>query len=106
MLYKKNLCPEDTFEGDGAFHFIAFYAKNRAEWVQFDIASAISGITSVALYDTLGKESIELIISQCRVRTCALSADKVKGITALKKSGMLATLENLVYFDTLSDEDK
>jgi long-chain acyl-CoA synthetase len=62
-IYKRNFCPSQTFEGDGDFNFIAFYAKNRAEWVQMDIAAIISGITSVALYDTLGKESMELILS-------------------------------------------
>lgn len=106
VLYKRDFCPTETFEGDGDFNFIAFYAKNRAEWVTMDIAAVISGVTSVALYDTLGQESMEHIMSQCKVQTMTLSADKVKTITGHKTKGNLKDLKNLIYFDALSEEDK
>jgi hypothetical protein len=52
-LYKHELCPKLQTE-EGAFRFLTLYAKNREEWCATDIATAISGITSVTLYDTLG----------------------------------------------------
>ena len=63
-------------------------------------------MTSVALYDTLGTESMEYIMSQCRVTTMVLSSDKVKVITGNKKGGNLKDLKNLIYFDPLSEADK
>ena len=106
VMYKRDMCPTEHFEGDGDFNFIGFYAKNRAEWVTMDIASVISGITSVALYDTLGTESMEHIMSQCKVQTLALSSDKVKVIAKNKSQGNLKDLKHLIYFDELSAEDK
>lgn len=104
-IYKRDLCPTDTFEGDGDFNFIAIYAKNREEWAQTDFACVMSGITSVALYDTLGKESMEHIVSQCRVRTVVLSADKIKTITSYKNDGKLATMKTIIHFDEAKEED-
>ena len=92
VMYKRDFCPTEHFEGDGDFNFIGFYAKNRAEWITMDIAAVISGVTSVALYDTLGKESMEHIMSQCKVKTLALSADKVKTIAKNKSEGALKDL--------------
>jgi len=106
VMYKREFCPTESFPGDGDFNFIAFYAKNTAEWVTFDIAAVISGVTSVALYDTLGQEAMEYIMSQCRVKTMVLSSDKVKVIAGHKKNGNLKDLKNLIYFDSLSEADK
>lgn len=84
---------------------MALYAKNRAEWCQMDLACAISGITVVTLYDTLGPSSIEFIMSQCKIETITLAADKIKNLAKMKSEGQLATLKNMIYFDTVSEED-
>ena len=70
-LHKNALCPSSSFE-EGEFKFIGLYAKNRAEWVQTDLACALSGITVVTLYDTLGKSSIEFIVGQTKIETMVL----------------------------------
>lgn len=97
VIYKRDFCPTNNFEGDGEFNFIGFYAKNREEWITMDIAAIFSGVTSVALYDTLGTESMEHIMSQCKVKTLFLSGDKIKTITKNKSEGKLRDLEVLVY---------
>ena len=58
-----NLAPKITNE-EGTFRFISLYSKNREEWAMTDIACILSGMTSVTLYDTLGKDSIEYILDQ------------------------------------------
>ena len=47
---------------EGKFRFLGLYSKNREEWVTTDIACMLNGVTSVPLYDTLGKESMEYIL--------------------------------------------
>jgi long-subunit acyl-CoA synthetase (AMP-forming) len=39
-------------------------SKNRWEMSAMDIASICQGFTQVPLYDTLGKEAVEWILSQ------------------------------------------
>jgi len=79
-----DLCPRIKTEHDGEFRFVSLYAKNRNEWLETDFACALTSITVVTLYDTLGKESIEYILNQTQVKTLVLSADKIQGIIELK----------------------
>lgn len=48
---------------------VAISAKNSADWMIFDLACCISGLTSVTLYDTLGAEATGYILNQCEVKT-------------------------------------
>ena len=50
---KHELAPKIENE-EGAFRFVALYAKNREEWVVSDFGSMLAGVTVVTLYDTLG----------------------------------------------------
>lgn len=98
------MCPKvDT--PDGTFRFISLYAKNREEWIETDLGCALTSITVVTLYDTLGKDSIEYILDQAFVKTLVLSADKIKTINELKKAGKMPLLTHLIYFDEAKPED-
>lgn len=63
------------------------------------MATAISGITSVTLYDTLGHDSIEYILNQTTMKTVVCSADKIKNITDLKAAGKLPSVTHIIYYD-------
>jgi long-chain acyl-CoA synthetase len=104
-LHKLEVCPKTHFD-EGDFKFMGLYAKNREEWCQSDLACAMSGITVVTLYDTLGKASIEFIVSQTSMASLILSADKIKLVASMRKEGMLKSLKNLIYFDEASAEDQ
>jgi long-chain acyl-CoA synthetase len=95
------LAPKITNE-EGTFRFICLYAKNREEWVTTDMACILSGLTSVTLYDTLGKESIDYILDQTQIKTVFCSADKIKNIVDLKKQGKIQTVTHIIYFDDFS----
>jgi len=95
------LAPKITNE-EGTFRFISLYAKNREEWVTTDMACILSGLTSVTLYDTLGKESIDYILDQTQIKTVFCSADKIKNIVDLKKQGKIQTVTHIIYFDDFS----
>jgi long-chain acyl-CoA synthetase len=91
---------------EGTFRFISLYSKNRQEWVETDIACILSGLTSVTLYDTLGKESIEYILDQTQIKTVFCSADKIINILDLKKQGKLPTVTHIIYFDDFSGKEQ
>ena len=63
-----------------------------------DFGCAVSGITSVCLYDTLGKESIDYILDQAKIKTVACSSDKVKTLAELKKDGKISTTTHVIFF--------
>jgi len=90
-------------EEDGKkYSFIAIYAKNRPEWIVTDIAGMISSVTSVTLYDTLGAESSEYILSQCEITTIFTSGNLVSNVLKLKKDGWAETVVNIVTYDDVS----
>jgi long-chain acyl-CoA synthetase len=101
-LIGKDLCPVSITD-EGKFRFLSIYAKNREEWLVTDFACVKAGITSVPLYDTLGKESIEYILDQCQIRTVVCSGDKVKTLCDLKRAGKISKLHTLIYFDELTE---
>lgn len=98
FLYDRKLCPKVKFE-EGEFRFISIYAKNREEWILTDLACMNAAITSVTLYDTLGKDSIEYILDQTMIKTVVCEADKVKNIIALKKERKISNVTHVIYFD-------
>ena len=87
---------------EGTFRFMSLYAKNREEWVTTDMACMISGLTSVTLYDTLGKDSIEYILEQTTIKTVFCSADKINILVELKKQGKIQALTHIIYFNEFS----
>ena len=84
---------------------MALYSKNREEWVITDLGCALTAITTVTLYDTLGKESLEFILNQTKIKTTFCSADKIKSLTDLKKEQKLPTLTHIIYFDEAKPAD-
>lgn len=71
-----------------------------------DWACIKAGITSVPIYDTLGKESIEFILDQCQIRTVVCSADKVKVLIELRKAGKIPKLHTVIFFDPLPEDSR
>lgn len=43
--------------------FIAVYGKNSLDWLVSDLAANLYGITTVAIYDTLGADSMRFILN-------------------------------------------
>ncbi|TNV82230.1 hypothetical protein FGO68_gene15799 [Halteria grandinella] len=98
-LIGKGLCPKLKFEEyENEFRTIGIYSKNREEWVISDFACMQTAITSVALYDTLGSDSMEFILNQCRIKTVICEADKVKNLINLKRDGKVPHLTDIIYF--------
>ena len=66
-----------------------------------DYAAMLTGIVSVPLYDTLGKEFADFILNESKIRTVSLSADKIYRILELKEQNKLPYLDTVIYFDEI-----
>ena len=64
-----------------------------------DLACILSGLTSVTLYDTLGAESTEYIINQCKLKTIFVESKQIRELAQMKKVGKIPTLENIIIVD-------
>jgi long-chain acyl-CoA synthetase len=82
-LMALDLCPAVQNEGVD-WRFLGIQSKNRKEWCMLNLADAHQKITTVALYDTLGKEAMRYIINQTELTTVALSNDLIKKFCDLK----------------------
>lgn len=98
---------------DRDWRFMGIQSKNRKEWVLTNVAGMFNGITSVALYDTLGPDATRFILNQTELTSISCSIDCVPKLIDMKiqdnQSGDSKThrLVNIVSFeDELTDEMK
>lgn len=88
-------------EGEGRkWKFMGCYAKNRAEWVLADLASASLGGTTIAFYDTLGPEAVEFVINQTKLTTICCAGQYLSKIILLKSQGKAKSITHLVSMDS------
>jgi len=81
---------------------IGLFSINRAEWVIGEQACYMHSFVTVPLYDTLGPEAIEFIITQAQIGTIICTADKAKLV--LDISEKLPSCKTLVIMDDASEE--
>ena len=55
------LVPQIQAEGE-TWQFMGIQAKNRREWVYIHLANMHQSVTTVAFYDTLGKEATKYML--------------------------------------------
>lgn len=84
-------------------NIVGIYSKNRVEWWTTDWACGLFGITSVPLYDTLGKENLTYCLKQTMMTTLFLSAPCMKNLLDLDDIGNLQTL---ICYDHLEEIDE
>jgi len=105
-ILSEDFAPFMEAEGNPTCRFVALYSKNREEWVTMDVACCLYGITSVALYDTLGNEAVEFIYEQTGIKTTFSSGENIQKILNNLKEGKLTGLKNVVSFDAITEEQK
>ena len=100
-----NLVPAVKHDGQ-EWRMIAIQSKNREEWGLVNIANILHSVITVGLYDTLGAESTNFIINQCQLTTIICSGDYIQRYIKMKKDGQIKSVQNLVTFDTLKDDER
>jgi long-chain acyl-CoA synthetase len=86
--------------------FIAIWAKNREEWTMTLLAGMKVRTTVFGFYDAQGPESVNMIVEQTELSTIFCSADFVKKIADMIRTGTAKTIRNVVSFDKVSEADK
>jgi long-chain acyl-CoA synthetase len=83
---------------------LGFYSVNRPEWVIGELGGHRQRLATVALYDTLGPETIEFVLNHAEVPVLLLSADKILNILQMReKLPLLKGLISMDSLDTFSD---
>ncbi|KAJ1893899.1 medium-chain fatty acid-CoA ligase faa2, partial [Coemansia sp. IMI 209127] len=81
---------------------LGMYASNRIEWILADYAGMSQNLYTVALYDTLGADSIEYIVNHAEIEMLVCSLDKIPRI--LKMREKLPQLKVIVSMDNFSED--
>lgn len=85
---------------------MGIYAKNREEWALTTIANFKNSVTTVAFYDTLGPQAVEFVISQTELTSISCAGQYVNNLLKLKKEGKAKSVENIISFDAVTDDQK
>ncbi|KAJ2077408.1 medium-chain fatty acid-CoA ligase faa2 [Coemansia sp. RSA 988] len=83
---------------------LGIYSINRAEWLLSEFAGFQSNKYSVALYDTLGAESVEYIVQHAGIAVIVCSIDKVPRLLKLKHK--LPVLKVIISMDLFAEHGK
>ena len=104
-IMNKDLAPmeHDDLSGED-FRFVGIFAKNREEWVEVDIACVFQGITTIPIYDTLGREAMKFVFEQTNLQTVFCSGENIKKLLDGKKSGELPSLKSIISFDPITED--
>jgi long-chain acyl-CoA synthetase len=80
--------------------FVGIFARNRPEWVISEQAANMFSLVTVPLYDTLGTESMQFILTQTELKLIVCDDSK----KALQVMGLKSNLEFLIIIDDITQE--
>ncbi|PVU94924.1 hypothetical protein BB561_002184 [Smittium simulii] len=80
---------------------VALYSINRPEWNLTDRACSTQSLISVALYDTLGHDSMTYILNHCKAPVIVCTVDKISRI--LLNIQKLPNVKIIISIDSLSE---
>jgi len=102
-MMEMNLCPDVTGD-DRQWRFLGIWAKNRWEWLVTHIANMYFTNTTIGFFDSMGVETVDYILNQTELTTICVTNDYIAKIVGLKKDGKAVHIQNLVNFDTCTEE--
>ena len=79
------------------------FSKNCVEYLITDMGSALYGLTSVPIYDTLGPQAVSYILDQTNMSTIFVSQANVDVILKFQHLGKL---KNVICFDGFKEDQK
>ncbi|KAJ1977532.1 medium-chain fatty acid-CoA ligase faa2 [Dimargaris xerosporica] len=80
---------------------LGIYAPNRPEWVVTEMAGFCYRMFSVALYDTLGPQTVEFVINHSEISVLVCSVDKIPAL--LRLADKIPVLKVIVSMDSLDE---
>lgn len=83
---------------------IGIWSINRPEWMIADLALASYSLYCVALYDTLGPDTVEYVVNHAELETIICSGDHVADL--LKSKEKLPGLKTIITMDSFEEPTK
>ncbi|CEG76360.1 hypothetical protein RMATCC62417_11262 [Rhizopus microsporus] len=80
---------------------IGIWSINRPEWTIADLALAAYANYAVALYDTLGPDTVEYVINHAELETVICSGDHIADLLKLKHK--LPNLKTIISMDSIDE---
>lgn len=80
---------------------IGIWAVNRPEWVITDLGCASYSLYTVALYDTLGPDTVEFVVNHAELETIVCSGDHIADLLKLRHK--LPNLKTIISMDSLEE---
>ena len=91
-------------DGTGPMRLLALYMKNRPEWIIAEQACFRYSASTVPMYDTLGADTVEMILNETELATVLCTPAEIKSL--LKVKDMCPSLKNIIYVDEVPNEVK
>ncbi|SPJ09187.1 acyl-CoA synthetase [Plasmodium sp. DRC-Itaito] len=92
-IYKKEV------KNDGKFRLLGLYGSNSINWVATDMASMLSGVTTLVMHSKFSIDVIVDILKETKLEWLCLDLDLVEGLLAYRNE--FPHLKNLIILDTL-----
>ncbi|OZJ06424.1 hypothetical protein BZG36_00465 [Bifiguratus adelaidae] len=83
---------------------VGIWAINRPEWLISDYAASHYNLFTVALYDTLGPDTVEYVINHAEIELLVVSADHIPALLTLGPK--IPNLKVIVSMDKLEGDDQ
>ncbi|KAI8991514.1 hypothetical protein BDF20DRAFT_845057 [Mycotypha africana] len=81
---------------------IGIWSVNRAEWTIADLACTAYSFYTVALYDTLGPDTVEFVINHAEIETVICSGDHIADLLKLRHK--IPNLKTIISMDSIGEE--
>ncbi|KAH8102240.1 acetyl-CoA synthetase-like protein [Cristinia sonorae] len=91
----------DGVIGGGPLQTVGIWSKNTANWKLIDLSLELYNLVSVALYDTLGQDSVEYVINHAETSIIFASTQNIP--TLLKIAARTPCLKVIVAMDEVSE---
>eukprot|EP01012_Entosiphon_sulcatum_P032260 TRINITY_DN41048_c0_g1_i1.p1 TRINITY_DN41048_c0_g1~~TRINITY_DN41048_c0_g1_i1.p1 ORF type:complete len:728 (+),score=132.01 TRINITY_DN41048_c0_g1_i1:30-2186(+) len=105
-LMELDLVPEVEGTAEtGKMRLLAFFSKNRAEWIIAEQGLFSAGGTTVPLYDTLGEETVQMIINETELTT-VLTAEPHETLKVIHAAAHCPTLRTIIQVEPVQDDQR
>lgn len=80
---------------------IGIWSINRPEWTITDLGCSSYSLYTVALYDTLGPETVEFVVNHAELETVVCSGDHIADLLKLRHK--LPNLKTIISMDSIEE---
>ncbi|SCQ12897.1 acyl-CoA synthetase [Plasmodium sp. DRC-Itaito] len=91
-------------KNNGKFRLLGLYGSNSMNWLAADMASMLSGVTTLVMHSKFSVDVIVDIIKETELEWLCLDLDLVEGLLAHRNE--FPHLKNLIILDTLDKSNK